>query len=207
VITDVIHLDREWEGRIMRRFKFSLLSFLLACTLLSLAIATFYKDPGPAKLTIEIVEDDITVSSRVHFHVLFTNHSNQRVRLWDEWIMWGHTNLSFELLDSKKQRMGQLTRTYSWFGRNFPRYAELQPGERFIMDIHFDPNKWSIPVKPGADYDCFLVAKYDVNRTSESDQHEVWVGTIESKPKKISLRYWNDTVSPDSIDVPQPATD
>ena len=147
----------------MRRFKFSLFSFLLLCTLLSLAIAKYYQEPAPTKLTIEIVEDYIKVGSTSHFHVLFTNHSNQRVRLWDEWIWEGHTNLSFELLDSNNKSLGHLTRTYSWFGRNFPRYNELQPGERFIMDVYFDPNKWSIPVKPGADYDCFLVAKYDVN--------------------------------------------
>ena len=166
----------------MRRFKFSLLSFLLACALLSLAIAKFYKEPAPAKLTIQIVADDITVGSTTHFHVLFTNHSNQRVRLWDEWIMWGHTNLSFELLDSKNQPLGHLTRTYSWFGRNFPRYDELQPGEHFIMDVCFDPNKWTIPVQPGATYDCRLVAKYNVSRTNESDQHDVWVCLLYTSP-------------------------
>ena len=191
----------------MRRFKFSLPSFLLACALVSLAIAKFYKEPAPAKLTIQIVEDDITVGSTTHFHVLFTNHSNQRVRLWNEWIMWGHTNLSFDLLDSKNQPLGHLTRTYSWFGRNFPRYDELQPGEHFIMDVCFDPNKWTIPVQPGATYDCRLVAKYNVSRTNESDQHDVWVGAIKSTPKKISLRYWNDPSPADYVDVPQPDDD
>ena len=191
----------------MGRFKFSLFSFLLACTLLSLAIAKFYKGPAPSKLTIEIVEHQITVSPNSHFHVLFTNHSTQKVKLWDEWIFLGHTNLSFELLDSENQPLGQLARSYSWFGRNFPRYYELQPGEHFIMDVYFDPRKWSIPVKPGADYDCILVAKYDVSRTNESDQHEVWVGAIESTPKKISLRYWNDPSPAEYIDVPQPDDD
>ena len=107
----------------MRRFKFSLLSFLLACALVSLAIAKFYKEPAPAKLTIQIVEDDITVGSTTHFHVLFTNHSNQRVRLWNEWIMWGHTNLSFDLLDSKNQPLGNIPRLVHVSQGNFVRFA------------------------------------------------------------------------------------
>ena len=178
----------------MKYFRFSLLSFLLACGLLSLAIAFFVRTPAPKKLTIEIVEDVISVTPRPrgHFHVLFTNHSDQPVRLWNEWIMWGHPNLTFELFDSKNQSLGHLSRQYKWFGRNFPRWNELQPGHHFVMDIYFDPNEWSVPVKPGADYDCFLVAKYSVNSSKESVEHDVWEGSIESVPKKIKLRYWLD---------------
>lgn len=188
----------------MTRFKISLATFLTGCVLISLAFAAFYRKPLPDKLSIQIIEDTITVTARPtsHFHVLFTNHSKRRVRLWDEWIMWGHCNLSFELFDSKNQSLGFLGRQNKWFGRNFPRWTELEPGESFVMDVYFDPKEWSIPLKPGANHECVLVTNFNVPRTPESDQNEVWVGSIKSKPKKVTLRYWGKQTAPK---LPAPA--
>ena len=185
-----------------RYFKFSLLNFLIVCSVLSVAIGSFLHVPRAA-LSMRVVGNhhrgnhtkpqiQITRPSS-HFHVVITNQSNRNVRLWEAWNSWGHASLTFDVLDKTGKSLGMIEKIPFSQAVDIPTYLELSPKQHHVIDVYLNPTKWEIPVDPVVlrkQQGNQIVARYVSNNSAESKQYDVWTGFIEARPSDITLDYW-----------------
>ena len=174
-------------------FRFSLLTFLLVCTLICIAVAVAVRPPPPESLAIQIVGKNIQVGHKSDFHVVLTNQSDSDIRLWEEWNSWGFNNLTFEVLDDKGKSVGTIKKMSHNWTVNGPSYVELAPNQHHVIDVNLNCFKWDVPPEPldeGEEPpDYRLVAKYTVSECADSREQSVWTGTIETDPVDIKLGF------------------
>ena len=177
----------------MKRFQVSLLSLLLACTLVSIG-SSFYAQSDRKDLSIKIVEDDI---DSVLFHVSITNISDEPIRLWEEWNTWGYFSLSFELFDMTGKSLGHIAKSQRRWTINYPSFVEINPGQSHEIEVTLHPSVWDFPDKSllnnkgAAEYR--LVASYTVQNCEESHQHAVWTGSLHTHSIAFMRKKWLKT--------------
>ena len=203
--TDVIRLRADMK----RKLKFSLLSFFIALTVVSLAIGMIFSPAAPG-LSIQVVGNcrvTGSASARIravrptdHFHVVVTNESNETLRLWEERSKLGHLNISFELMDSSGKLIGTISKSGGW-AKSYPDYLELKPGQHRVIDVYLERDRWRIPLQlkdVQQDPENFqLVAKYSIGKSAESEEYGIWVGSVETDPVVIELYGLRRLLQPD----------
>lgn len=149
---------------------------------------TYADNFNPASISIYFPE-------RQKFHVLLTNKGEKPIRIWKEWCSWGYFSLSFkiELADGKilypkKQRT-------AW-DKNFPAWMEIPPHGHTVFEVNFANDSsqleyWadsplSLPVTP---ITCKMTALFEITKSSEAKEYNVWTGSIESKSEEIILYH------------------
>ena len=198
------------------KLRFSLLSFLVACALISVAVGMFLRPPT-TELSVHLVGNSYhgdtarqgirIIGQGSHFHVVIENDSKETVRLWEEWNSWGYFNLTFELFDTTGKSLGEIQKKPTLWTRNFPSYLELKPNQLHVIDVDLHPKgDWNMPIKPMGAREgpnkYRLMVNYSVPVDEESKKYRVWTGTLRTKPLEIKLGYWPSTTE---AEPPPPA--
>jgi hypothetical protein len=179
------------------RFRFHWLTLL---GILLLAIAGTGSSEAPkTPFLLSVVPDrsqgeggSITMaqSKARDFYVVLTNVSQDSQTVWEDWNSWGYQNLSFELTTADGRKFVTSKRQQD-FTVNIPSTFLIQPGEHQVYAIRFDKEWETRPALPGAkDMPITLKAIYKVSPTPEAKQYKVWMGSLESRIYKFTLRQW-----------------
>ena len=187
-----------------RQFRFSLFSFLVVCSLITVAVG-MYSRPRTAALSVQvvgntynpepfIVEQGSKRRGLFYFHVVVQNTSNETIRLWEEWNSWGYYNLTFEVFDVNGKLLGVAQKKPQNWTVNFPSFLELKPKQVHVIDVYFHSFDWDAPIKPilanQAKSKYSLVANYSIAACSDSAEHGVWNGVSKARPIDITLECW-----------------
>lgn len=154
-----------------------------------------------------------------YFNVVVTNLSKRSLRLWETWNSWGYFNLSFDVLDDKGNVVNSVVKRPRVWTRNGATWVTIKPGEHFILEVDFDPDIWiwggdigdSRPVylpflsvmgaKP--EFKLKLRAVFRILPDWETNENNVWTGTVRSTPDTFSVRHTPRLVNSDSDSNPQ----
>ena len=118
--------------------------------------------------------------------VVLTNRGAADVRIWQIGNTWGDEALSFEVsADGSTVRVERQPQVYT---RNVPASVLLTPGDRFAIPFDLSDGTWKLdefgyPLP----HQCDVAAVYDVPRSPEAIEHQVWVGRITSERVTIPL--------------------
>ena len=203
----------------IRKFKFSLFTFLAACTLFSIAVGMSLRPRNSVELSVQVVGNsyhgDATrtgiriASPESHFHVVLRNESNETARLWEEWNSWGYFNLTFELFDAHGKSLGEIQKSPINWTRNFPSFIELKPKQLHVIDVYLNPKTWNVRIEPMGNHEgpnkYSLVVNYSVPKCGEATKHGVWTGTLKSNSIDVTLGYWPNVLPETEIEPPKPS--
>jgi len=144
----------------------------------------------PTNSSGEVGSITMAQSKARDFYVVLTNVSKDPQPVWESWNSWGYQNISFELMTTEGRKFVLTTRQQD-FTRNFPSTFLIQPGEHLVYAIRLD-KWWEVrPTLPKSDeMPITLKAIYDVSPTPEAAQYKVWIGRVESRSYKLTLRQW-----------------
>ena len=154
--------------------------------------------PQRVPFTVSIVPTRSASDSRIitiakenppEFYVVLTNVSNEPQPVWEMWNSWGSKTISFEFNVANNQPV-LVTRGPEDFTRNFPSTFVIPPAEHQVYSIRLD--KWWVTtgIPKSTEASVRIKAIYEVSKTPETSQYNVWVGRIESPYCQITLRQW-----------------
>jgi hypothetical protein len=124
------------------------------------------------------------------FYVVLTNASPETQPVWEYWNSWGYQTVSFELTTADGKKV-VVSRKQEGFTMNFPSTFLIGPGEHQIYAIRLDDRWETHPLLSHIDeMPVTLTAIYEVSPTAEATQYHVWIGHIESRNYKLTLRQW-----------------
>ncbi|MCB2377490.1 hypothetical protein LGH70_07850 [Hymenobacter sp. BT635] len=122
------------------------------------------------------------------FHVLLTNTSEQPVNLFEEWNMWGHSALSFEIIYPNGQKTRSVRAKLIW-DKNFPSTVTIAPHGFYVFNVTFntDPKEgdvWQNSPRSKESYDhgvsCRVRAIYSIESSKQATEAKAWTGTVNS---------------------------
>lgn len=151
---------------------------------LSIAIPHIEEAPG-------VLRWGLRQESPPFIHVILTNRSANKRRVFQEWCSWGWGALTFELMDEKRKTWFP-HKLPKFFTYNFPAYWTLNPGESYVFDVDFaNRSVWGDGFWLPPDHPTGLVtlrAVYDVRADDESRKLNVWAGRITSEPAACIIK-------------------
>ena len=127
-----------------------------------------------------------------HFHVIVTNESEEPIRLWETWNSWGYYDLKFEIVDDQGKILTTMERKPGHWPRNFASWAELGPGEHFVIDVQLNQSWKGFPVVNGpgrVEFQWKLRAVYENTQDVHAVREDVWTGRVESSVYDCFIRH------------------
>jgi hypothetical protein len=123
-----------------------------------------------------------------HFHVIITNASQTRQKIWSEGCQGGWDILSFELTDDTGRRMWKATKEPKAWLSNYPEFLELEPGDSLVLNVEYGKSavwkgfpRLKNPYGPDSKgFTMRAVLEAKPNRLAE--ELGVWTGRAVSKP-------------------------
>jgi hypothetical protein len=115
-------------------------------------------------------------------NVVLINTGGTPIRVWRTGNWWGDTVLSFEVSRGGSTR--HVVRRPQEYTRNVPSSVEVPAGARHEWPFDLGDGQWEADAPldqllvPGAQ----LSAVYEVARTPEAVDHDVWIGRLRSQP-------------------------
>ena len=117
------------------------------------------------------------------FHLVITNHSNERRAIWRDWCSWGWfcPTISIQLggttFDFKKQEKVWTV--------NFPDPYYVDPGDHYVLPVNLLSDDWIQPkdFKPALDVEAVVTASYAVKPDEDTKKSNVWTGTMQTQTK------------------------
>lgn len=137
--------------------------------------------------TIEIQEEGAAAETPEVFYVILTNTSTYPVSAWETWSSWGYWTFSFEITGPDGERHSVRKREDVAWGRNFPAFISIPPGEQHVFPIRLDKEWINRPQYLERHTKTAFKAIYEVHEDDDSKSHNVWAGRIESKAYSIIL--------------------
>jgi hypothetical protein len=174
----------------------------IGCGAIRAPLSTKLSDPAPSKsntpFKLSIVPTTSSSDSRVitmavqkpdEFYVVLTNVSSEPQSVWEYSNSWGYQTISFEFTLDKKQRI-VVSKGPQDFTRNFPSTFTIPPGEHKVYAVRLN-REWNTGSIPKSnEMPIGLKVIYDVPKTPEASQYNVWIGHIESPDYELMLRQW-----------------
>ena len=127
------------------------------------------------------------------FQVIIANTSERRVNLWREWCSWGYSNLKFQITDEAGATWVVRKKEKEW-EKNFPDFVSIEPGNKMVIDVTFDPDVWENIIPPGTKQSTVvsMTAIYESEDSGDSRKKDVWSGRLVSEEGKYTLLRQSD---------------
>jgi len=151
-----------------------------------------------APFNLSIVPTSSTSDSRVitiasqkphEFYVVLTNVSNKPQPVWETSNSWGSRTISFEFQFGNNPPI-LVARGPEGFTVNRPSTFLIPPGEHKVYPIRLD--KWwdTRGIPKSTEASVRIKAIYEVSKTPEASEYNVWVGGVESPYYEMTLSQW-----------------
>ncbi len=129
---------------------------------------------------------DKTKSLRLDaFHLVITNHSNERMAVWSDWCSWGWfcptitIQVGGNTFDFKKT-------VKNWWA-NSPDPFYFDPGDHYVLPINLFSDDWIQPkgFTPGVYERAVITASYTIKPDQHTQKLKVWTGTMQIQARLI----------------------
>ena len=123
-----------------------------------------------------------------HFHVVVTNVSDRRVKLWREWCGWGYANLSFIVIGDDGRSVTVSKKPKAW-RKNYPDSIIVDPGEQMVFEVNFDELIWQNSPLPehNRSRTVKIEAVYTIQADKETKELGVWTGQVSSTSEAYTI--------------------
>lgn len=123
-----------------------------------------------------------------HFPLVLRNLSREPVRVWREWCSWGYFAASFVAVAADGTQSLVKKRDREW-GKNFPDFDEIGPGESIVRDIYFGSDDWeNFPRRTGSGGHAIkLKAIFAIEPDGDAKKHRVWTGKVRSPEIEVTV--------------------
>ena len=154
--------------------------------------------PQRAPFTVAIVPSRSASDSRIitiakekphEFYVVLTNVSNEPQPVWETSNSWGSRTISFKFQFGNNPPI-LVARGPEIFTVHRPSTFLIPPGEHKGYPIRLD--KWwdTRGIPKSTKTSIRIKAIYEVSKTPEASEYNVWVGRVESPYYEITLSQW-----------------
>lgn len=127
------------------------------------------------------------------FHVVIENLSEHQVNLWREKCSWGYFNLKFQITNDKGTTWIAKKKEIDW-EKNFPDFVSIEPSEKMVIDVTFNPDIWENVLPPGTEKSTTISmsAIYESEDTEDAKKRGIWFGRLVSDKRKYTLLRQSD---------------
>lgn len=115
-----------------------------------------------------------------HLSVTVSNTASQELRLWELENSWGWFSISFHLKGESDENIYIIKRSSRDWTRDGPSFFVLSPGETREIQLDIKDGWWDIDqaIAQLKDEPISVRASYQVDPTPESDEFDVFVGSV-----------------------------
>ena len=127
------------------------------------------------------------------FHVIIENSSERQVNLWREWYSWGYFNLKFLMTDESGATWIAKKKEKEW-EKNFPDFLSVDPSDKMVIDVTFDPDVWENVLPPGTEQSTTvsMIAIYESEDSEDARKRGIWSGRLVSDKRDYTLMRQSD---------------
>ena len=140
-------------------------------TPLKLRLVTTYSYPQQKMIRLEA------------FHLVITNHSDERTGVWQEWCSWGWFCPKLSI------RTGGATfdfrKAQKTWTKNHPDPFYIDPDGHYLLPVNLLSDDWVRPkdFKPAKDLEAVVTASYTITPDEHTQSQKIWTGTLRNEEK------------------------